>query len=179
MLLSSCDASPAMHLACFLNHESRRAGSLFVSAVYCTSLLSCCRGGHGSLPFEWLFTKCWYFPALTSPLFLCPFSRKPSFFPLSVGIIRRDGCLSNSSKETRALIEITVSFRILKPSALSSRHYSEHSCWQIVIKRFVNVEWLKRLQAFHRENQHANCFLCNRCCCSVWWMKSPFFPPLS
>lgn len=53
----------------------------------------------------------------------------------------------------------------------SNRHYSERSCWQIVIKRFVNVNWLERLQAFHGENQHANCFLSNCWCCSLWWME--------
>lgn len=33
------------------------------------------------------------------------------------------------------------------------------------------MKWLKRLQAFHGENQHANCFLSNCWCCSLWWME--------
>lgn len=119
------------------------------------------------MTFVRLLTQCLYF----LPLANASTSTLSSSFSLSVGIVYQEGLSPCSSVET--LIEITVSFQVLKPSALSDRHYSEHSCWQIVIKRFVNVEWLKRLQAFHRENQHANCFLCN-CCYSDWWIKPPF-----
>lgn len=117
----------------------------------------------------WLFTPCLYFPPLENASTSPPSTRLPHFTQNNLSA----ECLPTQfSRETVALIEITVSFHVLKPSALSDRHYSEHSCWQIVIKRFVNAEWLKRLQAFHWENQHANCFLCN-CCCSVWWIQLP------